>query len=189
MYQQKHSFVHISIGRWIRQTEYTYKNILFCAWYSLNIWLSELRRQKFREYIRPNSPYPNFMEHFKGCPLGKTNVNYLCLQVHVLAGGSCPSCANRSRWKSKLYPTALGQLLHDWRMQVSIGIATAILQRGRQYTDFGRKLRGDCIYTKNGVFWDVMQCGSCRKRTFRRNLAPLSSGWQNRWTRNNVSCN
>jgi hypothetical protein len=26
-------------------------------------------------------------------------------------------------------------------------------------------------HLKNGVFWDVMQCGSCKNRRFRRNLA------------------
>jgi hypothetical protein len=29
---------------------------------------------------------------------------------------------------------------------------------------------------KNGVFWDVTPCGSCKKQTFRRSLAPPSSG-------------
>jgi hypothetical protein len=42
---------------------------------------------------------------------------------------------------------------------------------------------------KNGIFWVVTPCGSCKNRRFRRNLAPPSSGRQNRWTRNNTSCN
>jgi hypothetical protein len=35
---------------------------------------------------------------------------------------------------------------------------------------------GSCDVTyimKNGVFWDVTPCRSCKNRTFRRNLAPL----------------
>jgi hypothetical protein len=37
-----------------------------------------------------------------------------------------------------------------------------------------RKL-GTMLAVKNGIFWDVTPYGSCKK-TFRRNLAPPSSG-------------
>jgi hypothetical protein len=32
------------------------------------------------------------------------------------------------------------------------------------------------VTMKNGVFWDVTPCGSCKNRRFRRNLAPPSTG-------------
>jgi hypothetical protein len=38
------------------------------------------------------------------------------------------------------------------------------------------------VTMNNGVPWDVTLCGSFKNPTFRRNLAPPSSGWQNRFT-------
>jgi hypothetical protein len=32
------------------------------------------------------------------------------------------------------------------------------------------------VTMKNGVFWDVTPCGSCKNRRFGRNFALLSSG-------------
>jgi hypothetical protein len=42
---------------------------------------------------------------------------------------------------------------------------------------------------KNGVFWDVMPCGSCKNWRFVRTLPLLHQGDKNRWTMNNTSCN
>jgi hypothetical protein len=42
---------------------------------------------------------------------------------------------------------------------------------------------------KNGVFWDVMPCGSCKNRRFGGAWRLLHQGDKNRWTRNNTSCN
>jgi hypothetical protein len=42
---------------------------------------------------------------------------------------------------------------------------------------------------KNGVFWDVTPCGSCKKRRFGGTWRLLHQGDKNRWTRNNTSCN
>jgi hypothetical protein len=44
-------------------------------------------------------------------------------------------------------------------------------------------------YIKNGVFWVVTPCGSCKNRRFEGTWRLLHQGDKNRWTRNNVSCN
>jgi hypothetical protein len=38
--------------------------------------------------------------------------------------------------------------------------------------------------TKNGVFWDVTPCGSCKNRRFRGTYCLHHQGDKNRWTRN-----
>jgi hypothetical protein len=45
------------------------------------------------------------------------------------------------------------------------------------------------VTMKNGVYWDVMPCGSCKNRCFGGTQRLLHQGDKNRWTRNNVSCN
>jgi hypothetical protein len=42
---------------------------------------------------------------------------------------------------------------------------------------------------KNGVFWDVTLCGSCKNRLFGGTWRLLHQGDKNRWIRNNTSCN
>jgi hypothetical protein len=42
------------------------------------------------------------------------------------------------------------------------------------------------IFMKNGVFWDVTQCGSCKNRRFGGTQLLLHQGDKNRWTRNNL---
>jgi hypothetical protein len=42
---------------------------------------------------------------------------------------------------------------------------------------------------KNGVFWDVTPCGSCKNRRFGRTWRLLHQGDKNRRTRNNTSYN
>jgi hypothetical protein len=42
------------------------------------------------------------------------------------------------------------------------------------------------IYSKNGVFWNVTQCGSCKNRRFGGTLLLLHQSYKNRWTRNNA---
>jgi hypothetical protein len=42
---------------------------------------------------------------------------------------------------------------------------------------------------KNGVFWVVTPCGSCKNRRFGGTWRLLHQGDNNRWTRNNTSCN
>jgi hypothetical protein len=42
---------------------------------------------------------------------------------------------------------------------------------------------------KNGVFWDVTPCGSCKNQRFGGTQRLLHQGDKNRWTRNNTSCN
>jgi hypothetical protein len=46
-----------------------------------------------------------------------------------------------------------------------------------------------CTKLKNGVFWVVTPCGSCKNRRFRGTWRLLHQGDKNRWTRNNTSCN
>jgi hypothetical protein len=45
------------------------------------------------------------------------------------------------------------------------------------------------VTMKNGVFWDVTPCGSCKNRRFGGTYGLLQQGDKNRWTRNNISCN
>jgi hypothetical protein len=45
------------------------------------------------------------------------------------------------------------------------------------------------LYLKNGVFWVVTPCGSCKNRRFGGTWRLLHQGDKNRWTRNNTSCN
>jgi hypothetical protein len=45
------------------------------------------------------------------------------------------------------------------------------------------------VTTKNGVFWDITPCGSCRNRLFGETWRLLHQGDKNRWNRNNTSCN
>jgi hypothetical protein len=45
------------------------------------------------------------------------------------------------------------------------------------------------ITMKNGVFWDVTPCGSCKNRRFGGTQRLLHQGDKNRWTRKNTSCN
>jgi hypothetical protein len=42
---------------------------------------------------------------------------------------------------------------------------------------------------KNGVFWDVRPCGSCKNRRFGGTWRLLHQSDKNRLTRNNTSCN
>jgi uncharacterized protein with PQ loop repeat len=42
---------------------------------------------------------------------------------------------------------------------------------------------------KNGAFWDVTPCGSCKNRRFEGTWRHLHQGDKNRWTRSNTSCN
>jgi hypothetical protein len=42
---------------------------------------------------------------------------------------------------------------------------------------------------KNGIFWDIMPCGSCKNRRFGGTYRLLHQGDKNQWTRNNASCN
>jgi hypothetical protein len=42
---------------------------------------------------------------------------------------------------------------------------------------------------KNGVFWVVTPCGSCKNRRFVGTWCLLHQGDNNRWTRTNTSCN
>jgi hypothetical protein len=42
---------------------------------------------------------------------------------------------------------------------------------------------------KNGVFWVVTPCGSCKNRCFGGTWRLLHQSDKNRWTRNNTSCN
>jgi hypothetical protein len=44
-------------------------------------------------------------------------------------------------------------------------------------------------FRKNGVFWVVTPCGSCKNRRFGGTWHLLHQGDKNRWTRNNTSCN
>jgi hypothetical protein len=44
------------------------------------------------------------------------------------------------------------------------------------------------VTMKNGVFWDVTPCGSCKNRRFGGRSRLLHQGDKNRWTRNNTSC-
>jgi hypothetical protein len=44
-----------------------------------------------------------------------------------------------------------------------------------------------CIGLKNGVFWDVTPCGSCKNRRFGGTYRLHHQGDKNRWTRNNAS--
>jgi hypothetical protein len=44
-------------------------------------------------------------------------------------------------------------------------------------------------YMKNGVFWNVMPCGSCKNRHFGGTWRLLHQDDKNWWTRNNASCN
>jgi hypothetical protein len=43
------------------------------------------------------------------------------------------------------------------------------------------------IHTKNGIFWDVTPCGSCRNLCFGGTWCLLHQGDKNRQTRNNAS--
>jgi hypothetical protein len=43
------------------------------------------------------------------------------------------------------------------------------------------------VTMKNGVFWDVTLCGSCKNRRFGRTYRLHNRGDKNRWTRKNVS--
>jgi hypothetical protein len=45
------------------------------------------------------------------------------------------------------------------------------------------------VTMKNGVFWDVTPCGSCKNRRFGGTWLLLHQGDKNRWTRNKTSCN
>jgi hypothetical protein len=45
------------------------------------------------------------------------------------------------------------------------------------------------VTMKNGVFWNVKPCGSCKNRRFGGTWRLLHQGDKNRWTRNNTSCN
>jgi hypothetical protein len=45
------------------------------------------------------------------------------------------------------------------------------------------------VTMKNGVFWVVTPCGSCKNRRFRGTWRLLHQGDKNRCTRNNTSCN
>jgi hypothetical protein len=45
------------------------------------------------------------------------------------------------------------------------------------------------VTMKNGVFWVVTPCGSCKNRRFRGTWRLLHQGDKNRLTRNNTSCN
>jgi hypothetical protein len=45
------------------------------------------------------------------------------------------------------------------------------------------------LYLKNGVFWVVTPCGSCKNRRFGGTWRLLNQGDKNLWTRNNTSCN
>jgi hypothetical protein len=45
------------------------------------------------------------------------------------------------------------------------------------------------VTMKNGVFWDVTPCGSCKNRRFGGTWLLLHQGDKNRWTRKNASCN
>jgi hypothetical protein len=47
----------------------------------------------------------------------------------------------------------------------------------------------DKILLKNGVFWDVTPCGSCKNRRFGGTWRLLHQDDKNRWTRKNTSCN
>jgi hypothetical protein len=42
---------------------------------------------------------------------------------------------------------------------------------------------------RNGVFWDVTPCGSCKNRRFGGTWRLHHQGDKNRWTRYNASCN
>jgi hypothetical protein len=53
----------------------------------------------------------------------------------------------------------------------------------------GFGLPGKKISEKNGVFWVVPPCGSCKNRRFGGTWRLLHQGDKNRWTRNNTSCN
>jgi hypothetical protein len=44
-------------------------------------------------------------------------------------------------------------------------------------------------WMKNGVFWVVTPCGSCKNRCFRGTWRLLHQGDKNLWTRNITSCN
>jgi hypothetical protein len=48
----------------------------------------------------------------------------------------------------------------------------------KSFIDLSRRSLQRRRNVKNGVFWDVTPCGSCKNRRFRRNLAPPSSGSQ-----------
>jgi hypothetical protein len=45
------------------------------------------------------------------------------------------------------------------------------------------------VTMKNGVFWVVTPCGSCKHRRFGGTWRLLHQGDKNRRTRNNTSCN
>jgi hypothetical protein len=45
------------------------------------------------------------------------------------------------------------------------------------------------VTMKNGVFWVVSPCGSCKNRRLGGTWRLLHQGDKNRWTRNNTSCN
>jgi hypothetical protein len=45
------------------------------------------------------------------------------------------------------------------------------------------------VTMKNGVFWVVTPCGSCKNRRFGGIWRLLHQGDKNRWTRNNTCCN
>jgi hypothetical protein len=45
------------------------------------------------------------------------------------------------------------------------------------------------VTMKNGVFWVVTPCGSCKNWRFGGTWHLLHQGDKNRWTRNNTSCN
>jgi hypothetical protein len=45
------------------------------------------------------------------------------------------------------------------------------------------------VTMKNGVFWVVTPCGSCKNRRFGATWRLLHQGDKNRRTRNNTSCN
>jgi hypothetical protein len=60
-----------------------------------------------------------------------------------------------------------------------------ILEDGYNYRHIGRLWTTG--FLKNGVFWVVTPCGSCKNRRFGGTWRLLHQGNKNQWTRNNTS--
>jgi hypothetical protein len=85
--------------------------------------------------------------------------------------------------------TDLGGLRRFLALIISNSETDAIGKNSEDGERVGKVTAAATTIMKNGVFWDVMACGSCKNRRFGGTWRLLHQGDKNRQTRDNASCN
>jgi hypothetical protein len=91
-----------------------------------------------------------------------------------------------------LYPQLDGSNYTCWRVQVLKLLVTWFFPPSGHFTRLWSKYSPQHSvlkypqFMKNGVFWDVTPCGSCKNRRFWGTWRLLHQGDKNRWNRNNT---